>query len=515
MTGMSLSRRRFLQSAALATAGAAVGPRIAGSAENKVLRIRAYRDIKILDPGYMIGGREITLQYACLAQLANYSPGDKWAWQPSYFVTALSQVDDLNIHFTLRPGIQWSNGFGELTSEDVKYSFERMKTSQWDGKWIALDHVEILDTYSGILHLNNPFAPIWYTTIADGTGTIVCKKAVEAVGGQYTTEFPAECGPYTFKKWIPKQRMELGLNPNWTGPKPDIEEIRLIPIEDEKTAELAYEAGEIDYTEISTEALLRYRQELPDNTTLLEKPGLRWTWMGMNTDHPKLQDIRVRRAIQYAIDVDTILAASYGGVSPRSRGIVPPGLLGHRTYTKFEKQDLDAARALMKEAGVSDLSLTIQVLNKTTNVTSATVIQANLAEIGIDLEVTPLESGVFWSLGLEADGDDWKDLQLWIMRFGDAADPSQMHQWYVESQVGVWNWERWKDPEFDELYLKGLSETDEAKRQAIYLRMQDIMEDTGAYVWITHEPNPLIHRNTFKPVVYPSGQMFLPWFEWT
>src|SRR3546814_3655948 len=74
------------------------------------------------------------------------------------------------------------------------------------------------------------------------------------------------------------------------------------------------------------------------------------------------------------------------------------------------------------------------------------------------------------------------------MRYQDARDPSQQTQWYVSEQVGVWNWERWTDPEFDELHIAALAERDEAKRASMYLRMQDIMEATGAYVWIAHEP---------------------------
>jgi peptide/nickel transport system substrate-binding protein len=72
-------------------------------------------------------------------------------------------------------------------------------------------------------------------------------------------------------------------------------------------------------------------------------------------------------------------------------------------------------------------------------------------------------------------------------------------QWFTKNQVGVWNWERWSDPEFEELWTKGLSELDAARRDAIYLRMQEIMEDTGAYVWITHDPANFVHLASIVP----------------
>ena len=80
-------------------------------------------------------------------------------------------------------------------------------------------------------------------------------------------------------------------------------------------------------------------------------------------------------------------------------------------------------------------------------------------------------------------------------------------QWFVRSQVGIWNWERWSDDEFEDLYQKGLVETDVNKRNDIYLRMQEIMEDTGGYVWITHEPESFVHNTDLNPAIGPTGNL--------
>lgn len=502
-------------------AGFAASARMSGvgwSAEGKVLTIRAQRDIQVLDPGWMIGDTEIDLQYACLGSLVVYQPGDPLTWRPSPFVNKIEQTDDLHIAFELKPGIQWSNGFGEMTAEDVKYSFERIadpkNEAPWKDKWGSLQEVTVTGPLSGVIVLKEAFSPLWLTTLCDGAGSIVCKKAVEAKGGKFTTEFPAICGPYLIKRWIPKQSIELARNPLWQGEKPDFDAVNIVFIEDPKIGEAAYEAGDVDLTLISFDSLARYKAELPQHTKLYEGGGLWWTWMGMNTEHPKLQDIRVRKAIQNSVDLDAIIQAAYGGVeATRARGVVPRGLIGYRTKSAFEKPDLDAARALLKEAGIQDLVLNIKVLNSSPFVTIAQIIQANLAEIGITLEIDQLDSGPYWNLGLETKGDAWKDLQLWIMRFGDTPDPSQMTQWYISSQVGVWNWERWKNAEFDELNKKGLSETDPEKRSAIYVRMQDIMEETGAYVWIAHEPVLIMYRDSIAPAILPPSHPYFPDFK--
>ena len=519
------TRRRLLQTSSAVAASTFVGnlfsPAFAASAGSTSLTIRSNRTIVSTDPGYMIGGFEMVLQFACLARLSSYTDGDGWGWKPSMFVSSIEQPDASTIKFELNKGIIWYDGatheaIGELDAEDVKYSLERMKVAEWKDKAVALDHVEITGSHSGTIHLNAPFAPIWYTWLCDGTGAILCKKAVEAAGGKFTGMFDHYCGPYRVKEWVQKQSYSLELNPNWNGPKPHITDVKFVIIDDEKTAEIAYEAGEVDITHISTDTLARYQKDgAPDNTVVKAYPSTAWMWMGMNTDHPKLQDIRVRRAIQHAVDVETILAAAFAGISPRSRGIVAPGIVGHRTETKFEKPDLDAARALMAEAGVSNLSLELKTMNNTARMAASTIIQANLAEIGINVDVIPVDAGPFWNLGLESQGEEWKDLQLYIHQYLDSPDPSQSSQWFISDQVGVWNWERWKDPEFDELFHKGLTETNEEKRSQMYVRMQEIMEDTGAYVWITHQPQGLMYKDNLHASIQPTGWLwYLDRYKW-
>jgi peptide/nickel transport system substrate-binding protein len=125
----------------------------------------------------------------------------------------------------------------------------------------------------------------------------------------------------------------------------------------------------------------------------------------------------------------------------------------------------------------------------------------------------PTDPGPFWNLGLESKGDDWKDLQLYILEYGDAPDPSQMTQWYIGEQVGVWNWERWKDAEFDKLHHAALQESDSKKRGEMYIRMQEIMEETGAYVWLAFKPAQKIYRDWMEPVIVPGDHPYLQWFK--
>ena len=296
----------------------------------------------------------------------------------------------------------WTNGFGELTAEDVKYSFERMLDSEWSGDWESLDHVEIKDKYSGTIVLNKAFAPFATITLAGATGVMVCKQATEAAGGKYAAEIPATCGPY-LNEWTPKQRMVFTRNPDWPGPKPYFDQINYIVVDEDKAAELAYEAGEVAMTEILPNTVIRYATKPPPNSTVVASNSLQYLWMGLNTEHPKLADIRIRQGIQHAVDVDSILQAAYNGVSHPSFGPVPPGLIGKRNETKYS-YDPAKAKALIDAAGASGLELSLRTKNDQGRMLAAQVIQANLAAVGVKLEIIPLESGPFWDMGQESEG---------------------------------------------------------------------------------------------------------------
>ena len=126
--------------------------------------------------------------------------------------------------------------------------------------------------------------------------------------------------------------------------------MHIYPIEDEKTAEIAFEAGELDYTEISLSSLPELKANPPAGVKIVERPAMSYVWLGMNVDNPALGDVRVRQAIQKAVDVDAVVEAAYFGVAERSTGIIAPGLPGHRDIAP-PKRDLEGAQALLDEAG--------------------------------------------------------------------------------------------------------------------------------------------------------------------
>lgn len=505
-----LSRRHFLQGTAVAGVAAVAGPKLGWSAEGGVFRMANYGDLQVLDPAFMLAAAENAIHELIYHRLVRFKGAENTDVELDA-AESIKQVDDTHIEFTLKKGIMWSNDFGELTAEDVKFSYERIAdpamNSPYAGNWAALDHVEVTGSHSGVIVLKEYFAPLWTIALPGNSGYILCKKAVEALPEKkFTTEAPTFSGPYVVAEWTPKQRTVLKPNPAWTGDKPAFDEIHVIPIEDASAAELAYEAGDVDFTRLTMATLGRYRKEgVPAGSKIIDMPSLAYVWLGMNVDNPALSDIRVRKAIQRAVDVDAAIEAAYFGVAERSTGIIADTLIGHRNIEPM-KRDVEEAKRLLAEAGVSDLTLTLDVNMETEQLTMGQVIQASLAEAGINVVLNQRDSATFWTLGDESAGDQWKDMQLYLNRFSMDPDPSYATEWFTCAQVGVWNWERVCNPEFDKLHEAAKVEKDVSKRAEMYEKAQALMEDSGAYVFLTHERIGYIYRDKFSVTVNPSGE---------
>lgn len=523
---IAVDRRGFLRGAATAGIGAAAAMPIStavwaqsGSPSGKVLRARSYADLDALDPGFYENAYNVDVMNCIYSKLTHYKPGRTWETELQA-AEQLEQVDPTHIHFKLKPGIMFTGGFGEMTADDVQFSFERIikHDSPVKGDWLTLDHVEVTGKYSGVIVLKKPFEPLWNITLPYGAGCIVSKQAVMKAtgnGGNFGMKPPAFSGPYILAEWKANQYTKLVRNPEWKGAAPGFDEIRILPIEDEQTAEIAYQAGDLGFTGVSLASLGKYKHSPPARTKVEEYPSLAYVWIGMNIDNPALKDINMRKAIQYAINLPQILQAAYFDQAKPATGLIAPGLLGHRKAAMVPPEgDLEKARAFLKKAGGPPREkLTIDTTNTSKWTTIAEVVQAQLKQIGIDLQVNVQDSASFGTLGMESKGDRWKKLQLIVNRFSMAPDPYYATEWFTTKQVGIWNWERFSSKEFDKLNEEAISESDKAKRAQMYRRMQDLMEESGAYRFVTHGGDPVMYHDNIEAKLRPDGRPLYRFFQ--
>ena len=327
------------------------------SSEPKILTARLYGDIQNLDPAFQISENDTVVANAVMDGLVRYCP-NSYELCNQLAEEIEESEDGLEIRFKLREGVMWHNGYGELTTEDVKFSFERFIDPELDAAyaddWATLDYVEIIDDYNGIIHLKEPFAPLWNSTLPVGSGTIVSKAWVEDVGLESFATNIIGTGPYIFSEWKPQEMVVLTKNPDYWGEEPYYDEIHLIPIEEDKAAEIALEAGDLDFSLISIGGLGIF--ESNPNFNIVTRQSLRYEWIAMNVQHPKLQDPNVRWAIIYGIDVPSILQADYMGKVERECALIPPGLVGYWEDAPCYERDVEKAKEYLAAAGLNRLT---------------------------------------------------------------------------------------------------------------------------------------------------------------
>ncbi|PZU81890.1 MAG: peptide ABC transporter substrate-binding protein [Shinella sp.] len=512
-TKAPVGRRNFLKGATALGVAATLPMGFGSSAKassDGVLRVRSYTDLSTMDPAMSASVPDEEIHAAVYNKLIQFKPGKEWGWQLDA-ATMIEQVDPTHVKFALRDDIGFTNGFGAMTAEDVKFSYERIISDELESLNRAdmgpLSHVEVTGEREGTIVLKSPFAALFSVALPYITGNIISKAATEAAGGRIKTDPVAESGPYLRDSWQPKEKTVLRRNPDWNGEPAAWEMIEVYPIDDENTAEIAFDAGELDFTRVSLGSVERYRSNVPNDGSLVENPSLYYVWLGMNMDHPKLQNKKLREAIQHAIDVPTIMQAAYFGVAVPSTGLIGPGMIGHRDTSLVPPEaDFTKAAELLAESGETNVTLTLDILNKTTYSAVAQVIQATLAQIGISVEINVLESGAFWGSG------ENENLQLVLNRYALTPDPYQATAWFTSDQAGLWNWERFRSEEFDKIHADASQETDPVKRNELYQRAQDLMEESGAYRFITHEATPIVHSGRVNPAMRPDGQPLLRYF---
>ena len=514
MNGSGFSRRDFLKGSAAATAtvmtpGWALA-QAKGQAQKTSFVGRIDRDLLNIDPANRISPAEGNVCRATYQTLARFKPGSL-EWEPDAAAT-IKQVDANTIEFTLKPNQKFAGGYGTMTADDVQFSFMRFidpaKKPINANDWMQLDKVEVTGPLSGRILLKTPAPALWKNTICDASGCIVSKKGFEALGDKIATQ-SAGSGAYTLREWTPGQRFVLAANPDYAGPKPAFSEITLRPIVDDKAADAAYRAGETDFTRVALVNLGEV-SKLPDTATV-RIDGMDTNWIGMNVQKAPFDNVKVRQAVRVGIDVNAILTAAWAGQVKRAKTLIPPQISGTWNGAPLYTRSVSSAQRLLKEAGVGGFKTTLTIMNTDTYQAVAKVVQANLAELGIECAIRALDGDAFVEAGKDPAG---KDLDLFVLGLKGKFDPSVYTQWFTTSQIGQRNWQRWSNAEFDKLSTRAAQTNNPTKRMDAFVRMQQLMDESAAFVWLTHDTLAFASRSWLRPALLPNGNDWqLPFFR--
>lgn len=372
--------------AALALAGPAL-------AQDKILRVGINAsDLGTLDPhrasatadkgavGWMFNG------------LLRFPPGsaDPADLEPDLAESWTSSDDGTEWVFKLRSGVKFHGTWGDLTADDVVYSLQRAKnpeTSSFAAAYAAFNTIEAVDPLTLRIVLDHPVPGFLGLLSNYHGGNIVSRAAAEAAGTDFGKQ-PVGTGPFSFVSHVTQQNATFVRNEDYFRGTPKITSIdyRLIPAD--ASRELAFTAGELDliYGKREQRWIDRWGGEAGAVVDVFWPAEFRT--LHLNTRMEPLTDRRVREAVAHAINVDEIVSFVGADVGPKGCSVIPSGYLGEDCSSWTYTYDVDAAKALLKEAGHPDgVTIKMVVSSNNAQLPIMEVIQAQLAAAGITLDM--------------------------------------------------------------------------------------------------------------------------------
>ena len=397
--------------------------------------------------------------------------------------------DDVTYIFHIRQGVKFHNG-REMTAEDVVYSFQRVLGQTEYGDIGALGSsasyyggiasIEATDDYTVTMTLSEPNAA-FMANLTSSYGAIVCKEVVEANDGSLSAiDTMCGTGPFMYKDSVVDNYITLVKNPDyWEEGAPKLDGITYYLLADESARLAALRTGDINLCSLS--ALNLSEVEGDESIKVLSYQSNNSTDLGFNLSSEALQDVRVRQAMSMAVDRDAIIDYVYTGEATVSTFVAPA--MGHWVWdapaeSPLYTQDIDAAKALMEEAGYSDSNrLTIKMaaglLDSIRD--TAVILQQQLKEIYIDVEITNLESGEYvdaWNIMYTPEAG----YDAMCGQNGSGTDPNRAVSFFFSTTGGANVW-GYSNAQVDELCAQGVATTDEAEREAAYIEAQKIVID--------------------------------------
>jgi len=369
----------------------------AQAADNDVLRVRIGSDVTSFDPHRSSTIENTTFAAHVYDGLFGYNLDDM-SIVPRLAESHTVSNDGLTYTIKIRRGVKFHGTYGEVTAEDVKFSFDRVKNpataSPWAGEFRNVE-IKVEDAYTVKLTLLRPNANFLHTLAARNQALILSKKALEDKSSDWTTN-PVGSGPYKFASWRPGNRVVLTANDAYYRGRPKVDRVELVLIPEETSAEIALLNREIDvfFALQSPEIIERLRTR--PKITVDSKPALISCHLVLNNTVPPLNDVRVRRAMAHAIDRESLVKSFFRGTKVRTSTPLTPE---YKEYTDAVPQypfDPKKARALLTEAGYPngfDFNYITVALSPYDQF--PIVVADNLRSVGIRVKLTVMERATY------------------------------------------------------------------------------------------------------------------------
>lgn len=409
-------------------------------------------------------------------------------------------ADQRTITFTLKPNLKWSNG-KPLTSQDVLFTWQAVtdpKTaSPYTSDYALVKQAEAPDARTFRVTYDQAYAP----ALDSWAGLLILPKHLLEGQDLHTTAFarkPVGSHYYQLADWKHGENITLTRNPNSALGPARIEKLitRIIPDNSAQFLELmADNIDSMGLDPIKYSRIIPARPELQKKLNLYKELGNSYTYLGFNLKHKPFDDVRVRKAINHAIDKQEIIDGVYLGLGINIASPYKPGTRWSNPELEPYPYDPAKARRLLREAGFTDTDgdgiverdgkpFTFEIITNNGNKErekTAIFIQRRLKAIGIDVSIRTIEWASFISRFIKTG-----DFDVVILGWGLGLDPDQFNIWHSSQQApGQFNFIGYNNPAVDKLLEQGRMELDPDKRMKIYHEFAKVLLDDSPIVYLS------------------------------
>jgi len=418
--------------------------------------------------------------------------------------------DDTHIVFHLRKGVKFHNG-DLLTADDVKWSLTRaVNSSHVSSKaaFLNTDDFTVIDDTTIKVGYKYPNASAYSAFSQAGLSILPSKLYADADTADISKN-PIGTGPYKYVSCVNGESVTFERFDDYWGEPAKIKNMvwKTITENANRTIELETGGAHFSYEVSATDI---ERVESDKNLELLMGPNFTIQYVCYNTQKAPLDDVRVRKALGMAVDKEAIRIAAYNGLG--KAGVGP--MVSTTQYATEDLDvagfDLDAAKALLAEAGYPDgFEIRIFTNENQARIDAAQVVQNSWAKIGVKASVTTLEYAAYYEAVNSGEYD--------VCFFGwvSNGDPDNtLYGLYHSSMIGASNYSHTNNPKVDDLLEAGRKELDDTKREQIYVDLQKELVDYCPATYYWQGVNTNAYSKDLKPIEY-TPYNFEPWtYEW-
>jgi ABC-type transport system substrate-binding protein len=427
--------------------------------------------------------------------------------------------DQLTYTFHLRRDARFSNG-RKVTAHDFQYSFERVLTPKtkapltWvldklegagdfmSGRSARVSGIRALNDQTLVLKLENPFGP-FLSLLAMSPAYVVPWEEVKRLGQDFGTH-PVGSGPYVLTEWKHGQHIILSAREDYFEGSTKLNGIYYRIIPEDLTAVMEFETGNLDVLLIPASEYRRYTTDPAWRDLVFGRTGLNSYYIGLNCTRPPFNDLRVRRAMNMAIDRQRILNTVFEKRGLLATGPIPPELWKTRTLKGAAdgySYDPEKAKALIRAAGAEGATIKIYISADPEVLDVIEVVQSYLSKVGLRAEITQLDWSAFKNAVNEGEPD-----AFWLSWWADYPDPENfLFPLFHSASIGSsGNHTGCFDPELDRLIETAQRTTNEKHRYNLYREAENRIIQNAPWVFMWHRADYFVVQPWVKDFkIYP------------